>query len=468
MNPVTWGRASAWVAIVALGGSLACARLSRPIATPVELAVPTAVERRSAAHGFPRLALQLQLCCRDAATQSVFSEIAWWDLAIVDTEAVGNLGEYLGPEGLVRRANPNTILLAYFSPADFVADLDLPLYRKYQAEFNNAWLLRDVHGQSVPLYELSPGKWTEAVNLLTPANLMIPEFLNRTVLSSGLVDGVFYDWASTSISWLNRRSLPGSARIDLDGDGKAEADKALDASWRKGYAALLEHSRQVFPPAAIVGGNGGWNTGSDYNGLLNGMMIEQFLEGETQSKEFEWTAVMRTYAHYARNSRKPRLSLVMGNRDNAEDRAFMRFALASTLMFDGYFAFTNRKRPSPAYQQARWYDEYSVDPSTGEAARDRRFKGYLGRPLSEASDLSGTIELGRSLAAGKQCETEVWQRDFEHGRVLLNPTRHTRQVDLGREFRRIRGTVDRSLNDGSLVRTIALPPRTGAIVLRVD
>ena len=41
-------------------------------------------------------------------------------------------------------------------------------------------------------------------------------------------------------------------------------------------------------------GNAEWNTGPDYDGLLNGVMMEQFLQGEAEAQKFCWTAVVRT------------------------------------------------------------------------------------------------------------------------------------------------------------------------------
>jgi hypothetical protein len=231
---------------------------------------------------------------------------------------------------------------------------------------------------------------------------------------------------------------------------------------------MLAHSRRTFPEAAVVVGNAGWITGPDYEGLLNGVMIEQFLEGEAMSPDFGWTPVMRTYAHYARRAVAPRLSMLMANRDDAGDAAFMRFALASALMFDGYFALTNRTLPTSAYQEVRWYDEYAVDRATGQARRDRELKGYLGAPLGEAGAVGTGALLKDVLARGEPAHLEAWQRDFQHGRVLVNPSHNPREVDLGSSFRRIRGTADRSVNDGAVVRSVTLAPRSGLILLRLE
>ena len=102
---------------------------------------------------------------------------------------------------------------------------------------------------------------------------------------------------------------------------------------------------------------------------------------EVGKKRFGWGAIMKTYAHYQSHSVSPRLSIVMVNQDGLNNFDAVRFGLASTLTFDGYFSFSNRKG---AYRVSRWFDEYSVDLQTGKAERHLNWKGYLGKPLGSA------------------------------------------------------------------------------------
>jgi hypothetical protein len=159
----------------------------------------------------------------------------------------------------------------------------------------------------------------------------------------------------------------------------------------------------------------------------------------------------------------------MANRDDPDDTQFMRFALASTLMFDGYFCFTNRTTPTPAYQTAWWYDEYAVDRTSGTATKDLAWKGYLGRPIAEAVSADDrTVRLADALAMGDGgAVRSVWRRDFEHGIVVVNPTKGDQTVDLGGAFRKILGVRDSVFNNGSMIDTIVLPQRSGAVLLRL-
>ena len=61
---------------------------------------------------------------------------------------------------------------------------------------------------------------------------------------------------------------------------------------------------------------------------------------------------------------------------------------------------------------------------------------------------------------------DVWRRDFTGGVSLVNPTDAPVTVSLGATYRKIKGTQDPLVNDGSLVTKVTLPPKDGLVVLR--
>jgi hypothetical protein len=318
----------------------------------------------------------------------------------------------------------------------------------------------------VPLYEVGSGRWTQALDPASGVGEALPEYVARAVLAGGLVDGLFFDWATSGMSWLNHRTPPASGPIDLDRDGTPEPDEAVDEGWRRGYRAMLANAEGRFPPGTVMVGNAGWNGEPVYEDLLHGIAIEGFTQGTAVDEaRFGWAAIMRTYGRYATTSREPRLSVVVVNTDEEHDFSLVRFGLASALLYDGYFSATNRSDP---YVATRWYDEYAVDPGTGRSVRDPRAKGYLGRPLGPARAVDGD---GRTLAEVLERDpgpaaAVVWRRDFEHGVVLVNPGPSAQDVDVGTGLRRIRGIADPAHNDGSEVRTIRMEPRSGEVLLR--
>lgn len=291
-----------------------------------------------------------------------------------------------------------------------------------------------------------------------------PRLLER-VVATGLTDGIFYDWITDGVSWLNYRSPSPSGPLDIDNDGRADPDATLDARWIAGTQTLLDNSRRIFPPGTIVGGNAGWIVSDVYDSRLNGALFEQFLGGESLSREsFGWTAVMRAYHGHCAGTMTPRLNLLMANRDAADSFTFMRFSLASALMADGYFTFTNQ---SNSYASDWWYDEYSVDLATGRAERSLAYKGYLGTPTGAAYNATNTQERFADVlaAGGTLAEDRVWRRDFTNGTVLVNPTSRAVTVRLETAYRKIRGTVDPGFNDGQTVTDVTLPARSGIVLL---
>lgn len=60
----------------------------------------------------------------------------------------------------------------------------------------------------------------------------------------------------------------------------------------------------------------------------------------------------------------------------------------------------------------------------------------------------------------------VFRRDFDKAIVVVNATPSNRTVDLGGTFRRIRGTGQDRINDGSSISRVTLPPYDAAILIR--
>lgn len=229
---------------------------------------------------------------------------------------------------------------------------------------------------------------------------------------------------------------------------------------------MLIRSRNVFPHGSIIVGNNGWNSGPTFSNLLNGAMIETFLAGaKHDKKKFGWGGIMNTYILFQTHSVTPNLFMIMANDDSEKNYRKMRFALASTLMFDGYFCFTNE---TSAYATTRWYDEYSVDLDSGKSVRALQQKGYLGKPISDAYNVDKPAELLKDKVSSspEKAESKVWRRDFEHGVVIVNPDQQKHTIPLNGTFWKIRGKVDPKFNDGSSISEITLGSQEGAILLR--
>lgn len=442
-----------------------------PIATPFTTPPPEdgflspTLSERVANHHFPRLANQLQACYPEDEVLALIRRLPWWDLAVVDIEIPRRLPGLFGPGQALQRANPNLITLAYFSAGDIIPTIKLPINAQFIRELSPTWFLQDAKGQKIRLFQLPDGTWTEALNMHSPLVDFLPDFLLKESVQFDQTDGIFLDWASTEISWLNHRRQPLQGKIDINRDGRVDPDEISDLLWTNGFTRMLTNARRIMPEKTLLVGNAGWNSGPAYLAELNGVMIEQFMEGAMVDQDkYSWAALMRTYALALQYGRRPNVSLIMANSEPADDFTALRFALASTLMFDGYFCFTNRHG---AYQRACWYDEYSVDRHTGQAKVDQRCKGYLGSPRGDAYDARDpSVLLGDRLLAGQTgVEDRVWRRDFDHGLVLVNPSRRSLRINLGRTYHKIRGRTDPAVNDGEAISFIKLGGRSGIILL---
>jgi hypothetical protein len=169
------------------------------------------------------------------------------------------------------------------------------------------------------------------------------------------------------------------------------------------------------------------------------------------------------------------INMVCG-RQNPDNFDLIRFTLASTLLFDGYFAFAGNDGPwGGDYVSTWWYDEYAVDIQTREAIEALEYKGYLGDALGPSFNVANPEQILVDILgvrnesvdfSNRLAETKVWCRDFENGIVLVNPTDTSMKIDLGETFQKIQGTRDPTFNDDSAVNTIVMSAMSGVILLR--
>ncbi len=356
-------------------------------------------------------------------------ELAKWDVVVVDMEAQVNT-----PEGLkkIKTYNPNIKILAYITSQEFTHHFatlkSTSMRRRLYGGFSDGWWLKSSGGGRLVWW---PGAWLLNVTDDCPEgdgkrwNEYLPEFVSREILNSNFWDGVFYDNAWESVSW-----LPGGDEVDLNGDRQADAGGDVDRKWRDGMKKIFQRTREL-APGKIVMGNGGKN----YFNYLNGIAIEHFHKAD-------WTSAMNDYFFILGKGQQPAVSILNSNTDNTgrqDDYAKMRFGLLSTLLGDGYYSFDYGDQ---AHNQLWWYDEYGV---------------FLGKPLNSAYN----IETGSTkITAG------VWRRDFKNGIVVLNSTSVPQSITFSEEFEKMRGSQDKKTNDGSIVQKITLPARDGVILVR--
>lgn len=439
------------------------------------VSIDNTVTARLNFHKYPKLFIQNQEL---APSDHFLNESAYWDIIILDIETVITKPDYLGPSGLIRTSNPNSVIMTYYSAADIILDDPHYIRAKFTSLVKPEWYVKDIYGNIYHLFPAEGDVWTPMFNMSTEINTFMPNYLRDNVMSANLVDGIFYDWINESFSFLRyRNDNPPNSYIDINLDGQADSEEEINMLWSQGTRRMLSESRKVFPDGSLIVGNGGgsgslWvdtKAKSDdiYLGLLNGRMLEGFL---SPNSGIDWQESMRAAALMDQASSNPKVPMFMAyGAENDFDN--LRFTLASALMLDGYFAMTESRTwfNSSPYRDSWWFDEYSVDLSTGQAIKSLEGKGFLGMPLNEGYNVDDKEEKLRLLLLNNDLNAKrrIWRRDFQNGIVLVNPSGNVKTVDLNGQFRKILGIKDPDFNDGSVVTIIDLPPRSGIILLNM-
>jgi hypothetical protein len=104
-----------------------------------------------------------------------------------------------------------------------------------------------------------------------------------------------------------------------------------------------------------------------------------------------------------------------------------------------------------------WQTFELVAPATGGGASPQiRFA---------AAEQVGSVWIDSAqVQQGRQ--SDIWRRDYQGGTVLVNADDTAATVNLNGSFRKIKGTQVPTINDGSLVTAVTIPPKDGLVLLR--
>ncbi len=357
---------------------------------------------------------------------SKITELAKWDLLILDMETQV---KSLGALKKIRELNPNIIMLVYITPQEIKNDAASGasvMRKKLAAGISSSWYLTDINNNKLSFWPgttlLNVADNSPEINGLQ-LNEYIAQFVAQDLLSTGLWDGVFYDNAWKDVKWLTGDS------VDLNKDVQKDSD--IDAHWREGMRAIYKETRALINNRYIIVGNA---TSDVYKNDLNGIMLENF-------PFLGWEESLRVYSSNQEGLPQPRINIIntnTGNSGNNTDFKKIRFGLASTLLLDGHYSFDFGDKD---HAQTWWYDEYDIE---------------LGKPIATAVSLNNK----------SQFKEDVWRREYENGIALVNPTAESKDIDLGGEYEKIKGTQDSAVNDGSIVNQVSLQAKDGLVMLR--
>ena len=279
--------------------------------------------------------------------------------------------------------------------------------------------------------------------------------------------GILIDRSDTDQS----RYIDGSTirSIDPDLSNRLLSDyTAFDTAWNDGLRLYLDTLRQAIGSHRIIL----LNWGVESYELVNGNNFEGFPDDTGGSGHNSWHSVVvgpfhrGSYFDWIKKSPQPNVTMIETYEDNSipsgsyenrcEQPGFqpnyrkMRFGLTTTLLNNGYFSY-EMNTAGHGSLCLMWFDEYD------NAGTDR---GYLGYPLGDA------YQVESSRLTPHKSESDIWQRNYENGIVLVNATSTSITILLDGTFRKIKGTQDPVVNDGSLVTQVTLQHKDGIILLR--
>jgi hypothetical protein len=266
----------------------------------------------------------------------------------------------------------------------------------------------------------------------------MPRYLVKVFnASSSAIDGFYLD----NMYWRPHRN------------GDWNNDGVTDDTWnnpnvgrwlREGLRVHFQTLQSAMPGKLQLGNTTDWaEDGSvltEYQGLINGGLLEGLIGVEWSAETTRgWAAMMAGYRRTMATFAEPKMGIVhmAGDPNNFQE---FRYGFASTLMDDGYFAYSQRTSAGEfEVYNAIWFDEY--DAALGQAT---------------------------SAPPTSPWQKGVYRRDYEKGVVLVNPKGNGAQdVTLETDFRRIAGKQDPNVNNGQTMRLVRLNDRDGIVVMRI-
>jgi len=308
---------------------------------------------------------------------------------------------------------------------------DANFYDSFKSQ-HPEWLLRDASGNLVGTFvsQLGPSRQI-AIDVGNPA--LVDAWANWAfaamdrygwdgVFADNVVRGTFYNWSAVPVNPRTGRNY-------------------TTAEYRQDTLAALQRMRQAFDARGkIFVGNhtGGWESFDDpliqqQVTAMHGVEIEGcFLSPDGYYSESQWIQQTQ-YLDFA--NRRGILTMCNGVGDAHRDAGRRSYLLASYLLTK-----EGMSNLAEVNSVNEWWGGLDL---------------ALGAPLGRFA----CLDPGAGLAQSPDCPSsgKIYVREWQRGRVLVNPTAGTSvTVPLGATF----------LRDGNPVSSVSLPPHTGVVLVR--
>lgn len=387
---------------------------------------------------YPRLAKYSQTnpIVNSSLRQDQFeSLLSLYDMAFgLNNEATTNIPAF---GWRMRALNPNEVLLPYriaveqgtdqngmlVTPQGNTSNSNVHLEYQLFKSIPDSWYLRTSAGQYVIEQDYPSGRIMDLSTYAPVVNgqtyvTALSDWLKNRILPSGMWDGIFLDnlYASINQHIVNYQD-PALFDLDLNRNGiRDDSPAQISEMSRVGALSLLQQFRQDNGDLELLLGNVGSQSLMPY---VNGLLFECYnyhwntnfgVAGSGKSPS-SWRAALDRWRLVTGTARHPRIPVfeacgpqyAFSGQDQLyttptlDDIVSERFGIATTLLGDGFYGFDLHGFLSDPY----WYDEYSVD-TTGTAVQGAPQKGYLGRALTDGTQLTdgGVQVFGENFEGG--------------------------------------------------------------------
>jgi len=341
----------------------------------------------------------------------------------------------------IKSHNPNELVFMYVNENE--RDESGGVYASYEAQLNQMdwWLYPQGCSGGTPVASAVGGGFQEINNSL---------YTKKDSSGDDAVDWMtkffvqnYYTGAAPSLDGFFMDNVFYQPLVDGDwtcsGQTEVHTSATAGTALRQGYQRYFTLVRQLMPGKYQLGNIGDWADATtpipEYQGMTDGGVLEEYIGMPSSYETWAgWSAMMNKYHTIMGMVNAPKL-VIFNAQGSATDYQTMRYSLASSLMDDAYFSYTDTAH---LYSSVAWFDEFNAN-------------------------------LGAAITAP---QTSAWQkgvyrRDFANGIALVNPKGNGAQtVTLETAYVKLTGTQAPSINNGATVTQVTLQDRDGIILLR--
>lgn len=294
------------------------------------------------------------------------------------------------------------------------------------------WWLRDASGNKLQ-WTPSYTAWDINITDFTRPDkngLRYSEWFAQRNYSLLFKDNPLFDF------WYLDNSLSKSpvARADwkLDGTTQSSGDADISSAYRMGHVRYWQ-AIKILQPKALLMGNSDDLSSQEYSKKLNGVFFEGAIGKSYSMEKWKgWEAVLQSYYSRMQHTSEPHL-VGFNVSGKANDYQRMRYGLATCLLNDGYYSYTDEDKP---YASLPWFDEFDIK---------------LGQPIEEPPT--------------QPWKDGVYRRKYQNGMVLVNPSLLQKEFTIEPGYKKISGMQAKEINTGLPVSKVILNSKDGLILV---